>query len=133
MAGTGFQWDPYKNPTMQNPMAGQSGNFNFWRPADSKLPTGQALQDYLLGGNGTPGAETNRTVKYDGGLTREMMGNGFGFLNTNIGEGFTQLSDQLNYGGVYGNGGRGRVFSPQSGNGYAGGWGASSPFNIGSF
>lgn len=131
MAGTGFQWDPYAAPNM-TPAPGAEGNFNFWRPADSKLPTGQALQQYLLGGNGTPGAETNRTVKYDGGLTREMLGNGFTSLTDNIGDGFGQIMDQAQYGGIYGQS-QNRNYSPQSGNWGQSGFAGSNPFMINTY
>lgn len=133
MASGAFQFNPYQAPTMNNGGAGPGGNYNFWRPSDSKLPQGQELGNYLTGGPGTPGSETNRTVKYDGALTREMMGNGFTSLSDNIGDGFGQMQDQMQYGGVYGQS-QNRNYSPQSGNwGGSAGFGGSNPFMIGSF
>lgn len=132
---TGFSWAPYTPPTMTPGPSGAAGNFNFYRPSDSQMPTGTDLQNYLQPNGPTtdPSTTTNRTVKYDGGLTREMMGNTTNFLNTNMGNGFSQLSDQLNYGGTYGDGGRGRTYSPTSQNGYGTGWAGSNPFMIGTF
>lgn len=128
-----FQWASYTAPTM-TPVAGSSGNFNFYQPTNSQLPTGQALGNFLMpqGAATDPMTVNNRTVKHDGGLTREMIGNSTSFLNQQLGQGFGDLTDQLQYGGAFGDR-NSPVYSPTSQNGYGTGWGGNNPFKIGSF
>lgn len=82
-------------------------------------------------------------TKYQGNLTRDVlryqngqvmhgMNTGFNGIGDQMSTGFNDLADQMQYGGVYGNS-QNRVYSPQSKNGYGGGWGSSNPFMIGSF
>lgn len=82
-------------------------------------------------------------TKYQGNLTRDVlryqngqlmhgMGLGFNGIGNQLSTGFNDLADQMQYGGVYGSS-QNRVYSPQSKNGYGGGWGSSNPFMIGSF
>lgn len=131
-----FQWATYAAPTQQytpNPVGMTNGNYGFFTPSDTKLPTMGNLTGYLTG-NGTlsPDGITNRTVKYDGGLTREAVYNSTGFLNDQLGKGFGDLNEALQYGGSFGDR-NAPVYSPTTQNGYGAGWGGSNPFKIGAF
>jgi hypothetical protein len=141
---TPWTWGSYTAPTM-TPTFGfgaNGGGHGFYRPSNSQLPTGAALDAYIMpnGANSTPDQVTNRTVKYDGGLTREMLGNTTGFLNDQLGKGFGGINDMLNnFGGLGGLGGMqggSPVYRPGGapvGQGATNGqplpWGVSNPFN----
>lgn len=72
----------------------------------------------------TQGALTRDVTRYQGGLTRDMLGQGFASTLSGVENLFDQYS---NYGGVYGNQ-KSPVYSPNAPtNGYGG------LFNIGSF
>lgn len=131
-----FQWASYQAPTQQftpNPVGYTNGNYGFITPSDTKLPTGANLTQFLTGnGTLTPDQIQNRTVKYDGGLTREQVINSTGFLDGQLKSGFEGLNDTLQYGGQFGDK-NSPVYSPTSQNGYGTGWGGNNPFKIGSF
>lgn len=131
-----FSWTQYAMPSMNMQTGnGAGGTQGFFRPSDSQMMSGTALSSYLTA-PGTPQGEMNRTVKFDGGLTREMMGNSTNFLNQQMGTGFGDLTNLINDMGQYGGGFGDRnspVYSPQSQNGYGGMWGNNNPFKIGSF
>jgi hypothetical protein len=135
--------------TWQNPGttmgAGTSGTQEFFRPNNSQMMQGQQLYNYLTdNGTATPDRITNRTVKFDGGLTREMLGNTTGFLSNQINNGFgtqyTAMEDLFNkygslggLGGVAQSGNASAVYRPtgqaQTSNGASLPWGSTNPFN----
>lgn len=134
---TPWSWASYQRPTM-NQAPGQTGTQGFFTPSDSKLMTPDQLASYL--NPGTVAGQTNRTVKYDGGLTREMLGNSTDFLNGQLGTGFKGINDTLNsfggLGGLGGMSGGSPVYRPGGapvGQGPTNGqplpWGVSNPFN----
>lgn len=144
----------WQNPGSTNIIPdGPNSTKGFWRPNDSQMPVGNELLGYLTP-NGWPGTSpdviTNRTVKYDGGLTREMMGNTTGFLSNQMGQGFGQtmtgMEDLFNQygslgglGGIQNGGNASAVYRPNGGVFGAGGtqaanggqmpFGQSNPFN----
>lgn len=102
----------YQSPGVTNIIEdGPNSTKGFFRPNNSQMAVGPQLNNFLTG-NGTldPNSITNRTVKYDGGLTREMLGNTTGFLSNQIGNSFnsqlTGIEDLFNqYGSLGGLGG----------------------------
>jgi len=138
MATSPFAWNPYAAPT-QNIALGATGTQGFFRPQNSQMMSGAALQQYLTSG-GTPTSEINRTTKYDGGLTREALFNSTGFLDGQLKTGFEGINTALdNFGGLGGLGGMSGaspVYRPNGGavgqgasNGQPLPWGVSNPFN----
>lgn len=144
MANTPFSWNPYVAPTqqfVQNPIGATNGNYGFITPSNTQLPTGTALTQFLTGnGTLTPDGITNRTVKYDGGLTREALYNSTGFLDGQLKTGFEGINTALtNFGGLGGLGGmsgaspvyrpNGAAVGQGASNGQPLPWGVSNPFN----
>lgn len=144
MAATPFAWNPYQAPTQQfvnNPIGAQNGNYGFITPSNTQLPTGANLTQFLTGnGTLTPDQITNRTVKYDGGLTREQIIGSTGFLDGQLKTGFEGINTALtNFGGLGGLGGmsgaspvyrpNGAAVGQGASNGQPLPWGVSNPFN----
>ena len=140
MATTPFSWSPYQAPQTNMGLA-TSQTQGFFRPSNSTMMSGNDLVSYLTnGGNATPDMITNRTVKYDGGLTREALFNSTGFLDGQLKTGFEGLSNTLDsfgsLGGLGGMSGASPVYRPNGGavgqgasNGQPLPWGVSNPFN----
>lgn len=94
---------PYVAPN-QKMQTGANGTQGFFTPTDSTLVTADQRNAYLMpnGVNTTPEQVANRTVKLDGGLTREQVGNvgealsgQIGTVNNNLTTGFTGLNTSL--------------------------------------
>lgn len=93
---------PYKAPE-QTMAQGASGTQGFFTPTDSNLMSGAERDAYL--NPGTVQGQTNRTIKYDGGLTREQIGNlgenlsgQLGTVNQNVTSGLTGVNENLTTG-----------------------------------
>lgn len=141
---TPWSWAAYQRPTMTNTagMGASGGQHSFFTPAGTMMPQGTALDSFLMpnGGATDQNTVTNRTVKYDGGLTREALFNSTDFLNNAMGKGFEGVNTALNnfggLGGLGGMSGASPVYRPNGGpvgqgasNGQPLPWGLSNPFN----
>jgi len=139
-----WSWAAYQRPGVTNTagLGASGGQHSFFTPGNTQMATGAALDAYLMpnGSATSPDQVTNRTVKYDGGLTREALFNSTGFLNDAMGKGFGGLTDTLNnfgsLGGLGGMSGASPVYRPNGaavGQGATNGqplpWGVSNPFN----
>src|SRR5690606_21563741 len=113
---------------MPKPVMNENGGFEY---PDANIPyVDNATEKGNQFGWGDPRTQGNLTrdvLRYQNGQLMHGMGLGFDGLGNQMATGFNDLTEQMQYGGIYGNS-QNRVYSPQSKNGYGAGWGGSNPF-----